>query len=147
MSAPINVPSISDTRQYSLSPSISGTSMSGHGSPPASDMLPITALSLTSSMLTPAMQAYADPSALSSQPYSMVHPSGLRHNSQSSPESSGYRSSRSAMGSSFQSLNLPQSIEAAPLVPGQRRPSGQPSFVTTSTNNYNYYPNSYAERW
>ncbi|KUJ20552.1 uncharacterized protein LY89DRAFT_446379 [Mollisia scopiformis] len=131
MSGSINVPSISDARQYSLSPSLSGTSMSGTGSPPAtmaSDMMPMAALSLTSSMLTPPMQAYADPSALSSQPYSMVHPSGLRHNSQSSPESSGFRSSRSTMGPSFQSLNLSQSVEAAaPLVPGQqRRSSGQP---------------------
>ncbi|KAE8453771.1 hypothetical protein EG329_009283 [Mollisiaceae sp. DMI_Dod_QoI] len=134
MSAPINVPSISDARQYSLSPSLSGASLSGTGSPPAtmgSDMMPMAALSLTSSMLTPPMQAYADPSALSSQPYSMVHPSGLRHNSsQSSPESSGFRSSRSTMGPPFQSLNLSQSIEAAavaaPLVSGQRGLSGQP---------------------
>ncbi|CZR61145.1 uncharacterized protein PAC_11041 [Phialocephala subalpina] len=131
MSAPMSVPSISDTRQYSLSPSISGTSISGTGSPPAtlgSEMMPMAALSLTSSMLTPPMQAYADPSALSSQPYSMVHPSGLRHNSQSSPESSGFRSSRSTMGPPFQSLNISQSsVEAqAPLVPGQRRVSGQP---------------------
>jgi hypothetical protein len=145
MSAPINV---SDTRQYSLSPSLSGTSMSGHGSPPStmgSDMMPMAALSLTSSMLTPPMQAYTDPSALSSQPYSMVHQSGLRHNSHSSPESSGYRSSRSTMGSSFQSLN--QSIESAAPLPGSRRPSGQPPFVSTSHNNYTYYPNNYAERW
>jgi len=75
MSAPISIPSISnDGRQYSLSPSISGASMSGAGSPPAtmggSDMMPMAALSLTSSMLAPTMQAYSDP-ALSSQPYSM----------------------------------------------------------------------------
>lgn len=108
MSAPVSVPSISNTRQYSLSPSISGTSISGAGSPPASlgsDMMPMAALSLTSSMLTPPMQAYADPS-----------------------ESSGFRSSRSTMGPSFQSLNISQSsVEAqAPLVPGQRRVSAQP---------------------
>ena len=130
MSAPINVlPMSNDGRQYSLSPSISGTSISGAGSPPAtlgSDMMPMAALSLTSSMLAPTVQAYADPSVLSSQPYSMVHPSGLRLNAQSSPESSGFRSSRSAMGTSFQSLNISQSVEAqAPPVPGQRRVSGQ----------------------
>lgn len=74
LSAPLNVPSMSsDGRAYSLSPSISGASLSGTGSPPASmggDLMPMSALSLTSSMLPPSMQAYADPS-LSSQPYSM----------------------------------------------------------------------------
>jgi len=124
MSAPINVHS-NDGRAYSLSPSISGTSLSGTGSPPAtlaSEMMPMAALSLTSSMLAPSMQAYADPSALSTSPYSMVHPSGLRHNSQSSPESSGFRSSRSAMGPPFQSMNMSQSTEAqAPQGAGQQR--------------------------
>lgn len=137
MSAPLNIPSISgDGRQYSLSPSISGASMSGTGSPPASlgtDMMPMAALSLTSSMMHPGMQAYADPTALTSQPYSMVHPSGLRHNSQSSPESSGFRSSRSAVGSSFQSLNVPQSVDAqAPQVHDRRRSSGQSKSVEFS---------------
>jgi hypothetical protein len=133
MSASINVPSLpNDGRAYSLSPSISGTSLSGTGSPPAtmgSDMMPMAALSLTSSMLAPSMQAYADPSMqASSQPYSMVHPSGLRHNSQSSPESSGFRSSRSAMGPPFQSMNMPHSAEAqAPVQAHQRRVSSQPS--------------------
>jgi hypothetical protein len=118
LSAPIMAPH--DGRSYSLSPSISQTSLSGAGSPPSSmgsDMMPMTALSLTSSMINSSMQAYADPSALSSQPYSMVHQSGLRHNSQSSPESSGYhRNSRSAVGSPFQPLSISQSIEAAPSV-------------------------------
>jgi hypothetical protein len=117
LSAPVMAPH--DGRSYSLSPSISQTSLSGAGSPPSSmgsDMMPMTALSLTSSMMNSSMQAYADPSALSSQPYSMVHQPGLRHNSQSSPESSGYRNSRSAVGSSFQPLSIAQSIEAAPSV-------------------------------
>lgn len=58
-----------DGRQYSLSPSISAASMSATGSPPAtigSDMMPMAALSLTSSM-----QAYADPCALPPQPYTL----------------------------------------------------------------------------
>jgi hypothetical protein len=107
-----------------LSPSISGASLSGTGSPPASlggEMMPMAALSLTSSMMVPGMQAYADP-GISSHPYSMVHQSGLRHNAQSSPESSGYRSSRPAMGSSFQSLNIPQQVEQpSAQVPNQLR--------------------------
>ncbi|CAG8953485.1 hypothetical protein HYFRA_00010235 [Hymenoscyphus fraxineus] len=112
LSAPVNISSMTnDGRSYSLSPSISGTSISGAGSPPPSigaEMMPMSALSLTSSMMPSSMQAYTDPSA--SQPYSMVHSSGIRHNSQSSPESSGYRS-RSAVGSHFQPLNMPQSLE------------------------------------
>jgi hypothetical protein len=98
------------------------------------ELMPMSALSLTSSMLPPSMQAYADP-ALSSQPYSMVHPSGLRHNAQSSPESSGFRSSRSAMGSSFQSLNIPQSIEAqaSSQMQGQQRTTSQSRSVISYT--------------
>ena len=108
-SSPINIPSMSaNARQYSLSPSLSGTSLSNTGSPPASlasDMMPMAALSLTSSMMTPSLSAYADP-ALSSQAYSMVHPSTLLSvNSHSLLKSSGFRGSRSTMGSSFQSLN------------------------------------------
>jgi hypothetical protein len=135
LSTQMAVPSLgNDGRQYSVSPSISGASMSATGSPPAalgSDMMPMAALSLTSSMLPPSMQAYADHTALSSPPFSMVqHSSGLRHNSvhKSSPESSGFRSSRSAMGPSFQSLNVSQ-VEAAPQAPGQRRLSGQLQWV------------------
>jgi hypothetical protein len=96
-----------------------------------SDMMPMAALSLTSSMLPPSMQAYSDHAALSSQPFSMVqHSSGLRHSSvhKSSPESSGFRSSRSAMGPPFQSLNVSQ-VEAVQQAPSQRRPSGQPQWV------------------
>ncbi|CZS90676.1 uncharacterized protein RCO7_06782 [Rhynchosporium graminicola] len=116
MSSSIALPSFpSDARQYSLSPSISGTSISGASSPPATlgaDMISMAALSMTSSMLPPSINSYADPSALSAQPCSIVHHSGLRHNSQSSPDSSGFvRDSRprSSMGSSFQSMNIPQS--------------------------------------
>jgi hypothetical protein len=128
-SAPISIP---DNRQYSLSPSISSTSISGTGSPPASlgsDLMPMAALSLSSSSMLPSpLHAYADPLALSSQSYSMVHPSGLRHtNSQSSPESSGFRNSRSSVGSAFQSLNIAaQSTTDRPTSTGQRRISGQP---------------------
>ncbi|RDL41987.1 Uncharacterized protein BP5553_01966 [Venustampulla echinocandica] len=107
LAAPINVSG--EGRAYSLSPSVSGASLPGTASPPASlasDMMPLSSLSLTSSMLVPSMSAYTDHSAMSSQPYSMVHPSGLRHNSQSSPESSGFRSSGPAMGTHFQSLNI-----------------------------------------
>jgi hypothetical protein len=124
----------SDGRQYSLSPSISGASMSATGSPPAtlgSDMMPMAALSLTSSMLPHSMQAYSDHAALSSQPFSMVqHSSGLRPSSvhKSSPESSGFRSSRSAMGPPFQSLNVSQ-VEVVQQAPSQRRLSGQPQWV------------------
>lgn len=135
----------SDGRQYSLSPSISGASMSATGSPPAtmgSDMMPMAALSLTSSMLPPSMQAYADHSALSSQPYSMVHASGLRHSSvhKSSPESSGFRSSRSAMGPPFQSLNVGQVEASASQAPGQSGASGQPPCVAPFYDlSYSFY--------
>ncbi|KAL5313785.1 hypothetical protein ACEPPN_018207 [Leptodophora sp. 'Broadleaf-Isolate-01'] len=133
MSSSMALPPLSsDSRQYSLSPSISGTSISGTGSPPATlgaDMMPMAALSMTSSsMLPPSMNAFTDPSALSSQPYSMVHQSGLRHNSQSSPDSSGLvrdSRSRSSMGSAFQSMNISQSEAQAPQV--QRRVSGPAS--------------------
>jgi hypothetical protein len=133
-------PLSSDERQYSpLSPSISAASMSATGSPPAtvsSDMTPMAALSLISSMLSPSIQAYANHSALSSQPepYSMVHASGLRYSSthKSSPESSGFRSSRSAMGPHFQSLNVGQVEASASQAQGQRRASGQPPCVGKS---------------
>ncbi|KAG0649730.1 hypothetical protein D0Z07_3748 [Hyphodiscus hymeniophilus] len=134
MPASMNVPLANDGRSFSLSPSISGTSISGAGSPRAkmgSDIMPMAALSLTSSMLPPNMHAYADPSALSTQPYSMVHPSGLHHNSQSSPESSGFRSSRSAVGSSFQSLNVTQPVDAQNLqVPCPQRSRARSSSLS-----------------
>jgi hypothetical protein len=128
----------SEGRQYSLSPSISGASLSATGSPPATmgqDMMPMAALSLTSSMLPPSMEAFADHSVLSSQPYSMVqHPSGLRHSSvhKSSPESSGFRSSLSAMGPPFQSLNMSEA--QSPQASSQRRPSGQLQCVPPLSN-------------
>ncbi|CAL3963772.1 unnamed protein product [Diplocarpon coronariae] len=127
VSASISVPSLAgDARRYSLSPSLSGTSLSGTGSPPATlglDMMPMAALSLTSSMLPPSMNAYADPAAFSSQPYSVVHPSGLRPNSQSSPDSSGFRDSRSPMGPALQPLNASQPDARAPPLQGPRRAS------------------------
>lgn len=136
LSAPLNISS--DGRAYSLSPSVSHASlsgMSGQNSPPTSmgsDMMPMGALTLTSSMLPQSMLAYADQSGMSSQqPYSMVHPSGLHLNAQSSPESSGFRSSqRSTMGpvSSFQSLNVPQ---AAEIQQGLQIPGGRPRSSST----------------
>lgn len=134
-SAPTNA---SDNRQYSLSPSVSGTSVSGTGSPPAtlgSDLMSMSSLSLgSSSMLPSSMHAYADPSGLSSHPYSMVHQPGLRHaNSQSSPEVSGFRNSRPSVGPSFQSLNITTqpAIDTSSST-SQRRVSGQQSFVYPS---------------
>lgn len=134
MPSSMSMPTISnEARNYSLSPSISGTSMSGPGSPPSmsSDMMPMGALSLTSSILPSSMDAFADPSALS-QPYSMVHSSGLRHNAQSSP-SSGFRNSRPSMGSALHSLNT--SLPVAPqALPNQRRVSAPTSYDSFSEN-------------
>ncbi|KAK2626872.1 hypothetical protein QTJ16_004047 [Diplocarpon rosae] len=126
MSSSISAPSLSgDARRYSLSPSLSGTSISGAGSPPATlapDMMPMAALSLTSSMLLPSMHPYADPSTLPAQPYSLVHPSGLRQDGQSSPESPGFRDSRPPMGPAFQALNAsPPDARAPPVQGGLRR--------------------------
>lgn len=128
MSAPLQVPI---GRQYSLSPSMSVASLSGTCSPPASissDMMPIGALSMTSSMIPSSMQAYADSSAMTSQPYSMVHLSGFRQSSQSSSESSGFRNATSAaVGPSFQSLNMPHSVESHQLT--DRRTSSNTRYV------------------
>ncbi|RAL65187.1 hypothetical protein DID88_001293 [Monilinia fructigena] len=64
----------SDHRQYSLSPSISGASMSNAGSPPASlssDMMSMGSIPMTSTMISPSTYAFTDSAALSSQPYNM----------------------------------------------------------------------------
>jgi hypothetical protein len=126
---PHNVhPIANERRAYSLSPSISAASMSGTGSPPASLAPEMMGLNLSSTMLPPSLAAYTDPSALSDQPYTMVLSSGVHHSSQSSPETSGYASSRTAMGSSFSSLNIPGSISAhTSHAPGLRRPDSQVS--------------------
>jgi hypothetical protein len=118
-------------RSYSLSPSVSSTidSMSTAGSPPTtvrSEMLPMAALSLTSSILHPSMQAYADTMRLSnvpSQTYSMVQSSGIHHNAQSSPESPEFGSpqSRSAMGSFPQPLNLTSAPSSTARMPSSSR--------------------------
>lgn len=104
---PHNISSMGNDRNaYSLSPSISTTSMSRAGSPPASLGPELMGLSITSPMLPPNMTSYSDPSGLSDQPYSMVLSSGIHHNAHSSPESSGYAAtSRAPMGSSFPSLS------------------------------------------
>jgi hypothetical protein len=133
MSNPLSVPSLSNDRAYSLSPSISAASMSGAGSPPPSLGSGMMGLTLTSTMLPPSLVTYADPSALSDQPYSMVPPSGIRHSSQSSPESSGYGSSRPAMGASFHNLNVPGTIPTqASHLPRSRGSGSQLSSVHAS---------------
>ncbi|KAI9644655.1 hypothetical protein NHQ30_006679 [Ciborinia camelliae] len=106
-----------DHRRYSLSPSISGTSASNADSPRgsfSSDMMSMGAMPMTSAMISPSY-AYVDSAALSSQPYNMamVHQPGLHlHNSQSSPETSGYtRDSRSTMelpNLQSPSINIPR---------------------------------------
>ncbi|APA14701.1 hypothetical protein sscle_13g094710 [Sclerotinia sclerotiorum 1980 UF-70] len=122
-------PISSDHRQYSLSPSISGASISNASSPPASlssDMMSMGSMPMTTAMISPSTYAYTDSAALSSQPYNMVHQSGLRpHNSQSSPDISGY-SPRTTMGTSnFQhpSLNIPQAGGRANVTDQQSRTS------------------------
>ncbi|KAG9247324.1 hypothetical protein BJ878DRAFT_194429 [Calycina marina] len=126
MSAPLHLPF--DGRQYSVSPSVSAASSSGTCSPPASvssDMMPLTAMSMTSSVIP---HSYSDPAGLASQPYSMVHMSGFRHNSQSSLGSSGFRNApTAAMGPSFQSLSIPQPAESQPQATDQRRNSSRSS--------------------
>lgn len=102
-----------DSRSYSLSPSLTGShsTSSSAGSPSAmmgNDMMQMPNMSYSSSMLVPALSQFSDPSMgmMSSQPYSMVHPSGSRVTSQSSLESPEFgKPPRSTMGSSFQSLN------------------------------------------
>lgn len=129
MLTPVNGPISNDGRSYSLSPSISGASISGTGSPPASMGL-MSELSLTSSMIPSSMQAYSDPTGPQTQPYSMVHSSGLRQNSHSSPESSGFRNHpQPSMGSSFQSLNVPSPAESAQRAPGHARSNSRPKLV------------------
>lgn len=62
-----------DNRQFSLSPSVSGTSMSGTGSPPSmmgSDYLPMGNLAVSPSMMGNSLQTYSDHN-MSGQPYSM----------------------------------------------------------------------------
>jgi len=108
-------------RSYSASPSITSSmdSLSGTGSPSISmgpEMMSMPAPHLTTTMMArPSMPAYADALAMTtlhqSQPYSMVHPSGTRQKSQSSPESSEYGgSSQPTVGPQFQSLTGAQSI-------------------------------------
>ncbi|POS85453.1 hypothetical protein EPUL_005268, partial [Erysiphe pulchra] len=91
-----------DNRQFSLSPSVSGNSMSGTGSPPSlmgSDYLPVGNFTVSSSMLGNSLQTYSDHD-MSGQPYSMVLYPDIRHNTQCSPESSGFRTSHNSMDSS-----------------------------------------------
>lgn len=110
LSAPMTSSSMSydnrpyDNRSYSLSPSASGASVSSSPPQQIGQELSMASLSMTSTIINPSMQAY-DTSALS-QHYSMVHPSGTRHISISSPESSGVRTIRS-LGPTIQSLNPP----------------------------------------
>jgi len=123
LSAPMG-PSMSyDNRSYSLSPSVSGASVSSSPPHTVGHDLSIAGLSMSSTMLNPSMQAY-DTSALSTQPYTMVHhQSGVRHNSISSSGSSGFRTPRS-LGPSFQSLNISSTDSKGPGDTSQQRPGG-----------------------
>lgn len=139
----------SDHRQYSLSPSISGASISNAGSPPASlssEMMSMGSIPMSTTMISPSTYAYADSVAMSSQPYNMVHQSGLRpHNSQSSPDMSGYtRNPRSTMGSSsFQhpSLNIPRASGSGNATDQQSRASssGQKLVGPSDNTAYSWY--------
>lgn len=122
---PHSVSSTREGRAYSLSPSISVASMSGTASPPASLGSDMMGLSMTSPMVHPGLQSYSDPSNLSEQPYSMVLPPGVHSNPQTTPESSGYASSRSVMGSSYPSLNMSGSMPAQTSQTGPQGSSGQ----------------------
>lgn len=132
MSNPMTIPNHHphhhhDSRAYSVSPSISGQSLSGAGSPPSTmgstdNLMPVTSLAFPTSMLPPTtLPAYSEVSSLApvpSHPYSMVLPPGsipIRHNSQSSQASSSeFGSPRTSVGSAFQSLNLSHSaVDAA----------------------------------
>lgn len=106
-----------DSRSYSLSPSLTG-SHSSVASPTTvmgNDMMQMPGMSYSSSMIVPAMSPFSDSSMgmMSTQPYSMVHPSGSRHNSKSSLESSEFgKPPRSTVGSSsFQPVNNLSSYE------------------------------------
>lgn len=139
----------SDHRRYSLSPSVSGASVSNAGSPTASlnsEMMSMGSIPMTSTMISPSTYTYTDTTALSAQPYNMVHQSGLRpHNSQSSPEISGYtRDPRSAMGtSSFQhpSLNIPRAGSISHISDQQSRaPSSRHELVgPMDDTSYSWY--------
>ncbi|RKF54381.1 putative transcription factor bzip [Golovinomyces cichoracearum] len=126
--------SVHDNRQYSLSPSNSGASISATSSPSGaivgSDFTNTGNLPLSTSMIGLSLQAYPEHD-LSMQPYSMVHYLGIHHNVQSSPESSGYQISHSNMGQPIQPIKLEgQSIPS--LVPLQRQASNLPTLTTTT---------------
>ena len=136
LSSPISIPNHHphhhhDNRAYSVSPSISGQSISCASSPPTtmgSDMMPVPSLSFSNSMLPPTtIPAYSDSTSLApvpNQPYSMVLPPGsIRQNSQSSQGStSEFGSPRTSVGSAFQSLNITQAVEAQAYNSGPLKP-------------------------
>lgn len=127
MQMPSMLSSSSQSRSYSASPSISSTidSVSGPGSPPAmtsADVVGLSSLSLSSTMLPPSMQAYSDVMPLNnllSQPYSMVHSSSSRHHSLGSPEVTDVGDPRSTMGGRFQSMNRPIGTPASQVLQQQ----------------------------
>ena len=137
LATPHNVPSISNERRaYSLSPSISAASLSGTASPPASLGSDLMGLSMTSPMLPPSLASYSDPSALTDQHYSMVLQAGVHPNPQGHSETSAYGGSRSAMGTSYPSMNMPGSMPAPPPPQaGPHRSSGQ---QVSSVHVHNY---------
>jgi hypothetical protein len=113
---PNSVPSnhLQQHHSYPDSPSISSTidSISGTGSPPASlasEMIPMSTLSLTSAGIPTQYNENLMMSYFPTQRYSMVTSSSVRHNAKSSPESSDFGSPQSTpMGSStpVQYLNV-----------------------------------------
>ncbi|TQS38833.1 hypothetical protein Golomagni_00651 [Golovinomyces magnicellulatus] len=135
----VSTTSVHDNRQYSLSPSNSGASISAAGSPSGvmvgSDFTNTGSLPLSTSMLGLSLQAYPEHD-LSMQPYSMVHYLGIHHNVQSSPESSGYQISHSNMGQPIQPIKLegPQISSSVPL---QRQASNLPTLTTTTSYDRN----------
>lgn len=109
-----------DSRQYSLSPSISCNSMSGAGSPPSmmgSDYLPMGNLSIPTSMIGQSLQTCTEHD-MTAQPYSMVLYPGVRHNTHCSPESSGFRISHNSVEpSSFKQLKIDEDTSFLGLTP------------------------------
>lgn len=91
----------------------------------SSEFMPIGNIPISSSIMVPSLQAYTDHN-LSTHPYSLVHYPGIRHNAQSSPESSGYRSPRPAVEPSHQSVKME---EPAISISAPRQSSSLPTWV------------------
>lgn len=107
-------------------------SVSTTGSPPPSqrsELMPMSSLSLTSSISSPSsLMAYADPISLSmSQPYTMVPSSGPKLAAQNSPESPDFGSPQSGLEPSFQPVTITQTVESQVSgLPAQRGSNAPP---------------------